>query len=37
MRVLEALHISESFYEPEKQIGLIKVSLNGLHYNAVFV
>jgi hypothetical protein len=31
MRVLEALHISESFYEPEVHIGRIQGRLNGLH------
>lgn len=34
MRVLEALHISESFYEPEVHIGPIQCRLNGLQQEA---
>jgi hypothetical protein len=31
MGVLEALHISESIYEPVEHIGPIQGRLNGLH------
>jgi hypothetical protein len=34
MRVLEALYISESFYEPVEHIGPIQDRLNGLHQKA---
>ena len=32
MRVLEAIHISEPFNEPEVHIGPIQDCLNGLHH-----
>jgi hypothetical protein len=34
MRVLEALHISESFYEPVEHISSIQGRLNGLQQKA---
>lgn len=34
MRVFEALHISESFYEPEVHIGPIQRRLNSLQQKA---